>query len=137
MQLLPCEIEKRLTQACCPSHPRVRHGPASSPSVTAVGAPWPRIPEPSQYPPASSAPLPALAPAGAHGSIRPEEPALPRTPSTSAAFFPVCCMPYRLTARPHPLASPGSPSLGTIAPDVHAICHAYGHRRIDRSRSQP
>src|SRR3984885_7673785 len=129
--------DKRLTQARCPSHSRVRHGPASSPSVTAEGAPWHRIPEPMRHPPASSAPLPVLVPADAHGSTQCAEPALLPTPSTSAAFFPACCTPCRLRARPHPSASPGSPSLGTTAPVVHGVCRVYAHCRTGRNRSEP
>src|ERR1700722_5595621 len=128
--------EEGLTGARCPSHPRVRHGPASSPSVTAVGALWRRIPGPLRSPPVSSAPLPVLVPADARGSTQYAEPALLPIPSTSAASFPACCKPSRLTDRPHPSASPSSPSFGTTAPDVHAVRRAYVHCRTDRSRSE-
>src|ERR1700733_4368774 len=125
-----------LIQASCPSRLTVRHGPASSPSATAVGVPWRRIPEPLRHPPASSVPLPVSVPADAPGSTQCAEPTLLLTPSTSAAFFPTCCTPFRLTGRPHPSASPRSPLPGTTAPGVHAVRRAYAHRRTDRSRSE-
>src|SRR5580658_7454916 len=89
-----------------------------------------------RHPPASSAPLPVLVPADAHGSTPCAEPALLPTPSTSAAFFPACCTPYRLRARPHPSASPGSPSLGTTAPVVHGVCPSSDPSQTGRSRSE-
>src|SRR3984885_5813312 len=105
--------KKRVTRAGRPSHPRVRHVLASNPSVTAVGAPWRRIPGQLLYRPASSAPLPVLVPADAHGSTQYAEPAPLPTPSTSGVSFRACCTLSQLTARPHPSASPSSPSLGT------------------------
>src|ERR1700722_7293054 len=93
-------------QACSPSLLTVRHGPASSPFVIAIGAPWHHTPEPLRHPPASSAQLPELVPADALDSTQCAEPAPLPIPSASPASFPTCCTRSRLTGRQPPSASP-------------------------------